>query len=178
MDCDALHHSHGIKLNNVHDTSSYHQVLRFREDIGLNDLLTANGVHVNDSRDKSIYRRNPAFWSERPLTEFMIQWASADVDKLLQVATMQKASASSSQLQRAKDLSKERSLRVPAMKLETGLLCRVNIGRFIGKGGSTLRSLQKRSNTLIYQDHERKTWMVYYTEDSGLNAVKRALGYS
>ena len=68
MDSDALFHLHDIKLNNVHDTSCFHDEITGREHENLNNVLMHNGVEQNHSRDTNIYRVNPAFWASRPLT--------------------------------------------------------------------------------------------------------------
>ena len=85
MDCDALYHLHIISLNNIHDTSCFHGT----SDIGLNDLLAYHALSPNATRDGSVYGANPKFWATRPMTSQMMQWASADVEKLLLLADRQ-----------------------------------------------------------------------------------------
>jgi ribonuclease D len=181
MDCDALYHLLGIQLTNVHDTSSYHYAINGQEDKGLNDVLERHNIRVNTVRDKTIYRRDPAFWSRRPLTRQMIDWASSDVDKLLELATQQDMACNMNPGRKA--VAQQHSIKyttvVRDMQLQRGLKVMVPIGRFIGTGGTTLRSLQKRTNTMIYQDHdlyESNKWLVFYQDASSLALVKRAMG--
>jgi hypothetical protein len=51
-----------------------------------------------------------------------------------------------------------------------------NPGKFIGRGGSNLRSLQRQTSTTVYGRGVRSEQMfvVYYRDASGLAAVKRA----
>ena len=69
MDCDALFHLHGISVVNVHDTSCSHFTETGRENVNLNDVLSYHGIAPNGSRDKTVYKNNPAFWATRPLTK-------------------------------------------------------------------------------------------------------------
>jgi exonuclease 3'-5' domain-containing protein 1 len=68
MDCDALYHKHGIKVNNVHDTSAFHDFIGYATNKNLNDTLSYYGIRVNVERDKSVYRSNPNFWATRPVS--------------------------------------------------------------------------------------------------------------
>lgn len=174
MDCDALYHLHGIKVNNVHDTSCFHDVITYTENKNLNDVLCYNDINVNTQRDKSIYKNNPNFWADRPLTQKMIDWASADVDKLFALADKQLGNINSSGSKskaEAKSTMYTRTTR--DMKICTGLSVR-NPGLFIGRGGQNLKSLSKRTGTHIYQDRGAKTssWFVFYESESSLNIVK------
>ncbi|KAL7467684.1 hypothetical protein ACHAXS_007926 [Conticribra weissflogii] len=171
MDCDALFHLHGIKVNNVHDTSCYQTVLTGGQK-NLNDTLACNGIRTNSHRDKSVYKRNPRFWATRPLTNQMIEWASADVDKLFKLSQIQLDKISISSKTRAVTKSTEFTKKARDMKVKTGL--RVNSsGLFIGRGGVNVRRLEERTGTFMYQDGG--TWFVYYENESSLAAVKRAM---
>ena len=105
----------------------------------------------------------------------MITWASSDVDKLLAVATKQADSLTKHHKQRACKLSTDTTKLVPSMKIATGLQCHVNIGRFVGTGGCNMKSLQKRTGTLMYHIQADRTWMVFYNDESSLASVKRAM---
>jgi ribonuclease D len=168
MDCDALYHLHGIQVNNVHDTSCFHIV----EDGNLNDVLSYNGISVNKARDKSVYERNPRFWSTRPLTTTMVEWASSDVKSLFALADAQLSHISSASKSAAIAKSTQYSRNVCGMKVSTGLSVR-NPGRFIGPRGQSIRSLSKRTGTLIYAREGR--WFVFYDNDASLDAVKRSM---
>jgi hypothetical protein len=89
MDSDALFHFYDIKLNNVHDTSCFHAEITGREDENLNNVLMQNGIEQNHTRGTYVYKVNPAFCASRPLTQKIIDWASAEVDRLFELATKQ-----------------------------------------------------------------------------------------
>jgi exonuclease 3'-5' domain-containing protein 1 len=89
MDCDALYHLHGMDVKKVHDTSCFHEALTGSEDINLNDGLFYNGIQENLTHNKDAYKHNPSLWATRPMMSMMIQWASADVNKLLLVVSKQ-----------------------------------------------------------------------------------------
>ena len=178
MNCDALYHLHGISVVNVNDTSCCHSAITGREDASLNDLLSHNSISENGIRDKSVYKINPAFWATRPITTTMTEWAASDVDKLLLLATIQKEKLEKiGNYDKAMEESSEFTTIVRDMKLARGLQCRANVGRFIGTRGCNLRSLQKRTNTMIYQEHRGQTWMVFYNDPKSLISVKSAMGY-
>ena len=176
MDADALYHcgDNKIILKNIHDTSCFHHVIFGKEDRNLNDVLSANGLKSNAARDTSVYRRNPAFWATRPLTRQMIDWASSDVDKLLELASMQLAAVSEQGKIRAMAKSKANTTSARDMRVAKGMHVR-NPGYFIGKGGMNLRSLQRRTGTLVYQMRPGDTWFVYYPTETALSAVKRKM---
>jgi 3'-5' exonuclease len=183
MDGDALYHIHGIVLKNVHDTSCFHYVITGRADAGLNDVLSGNSLPGNCVRDKSIYATNPRFWATRPLTATMINWAGSDVDKLLKLADkqLQALSNSTPRINFAKEKSTEFTKYTRDRKLARGLVCKVNVGRFIGPRGANLRALQQDTQTVIYKDHtdspfQKETWLVFYNNVSDLSRVKRAMG--
>jgi len=164
MDCDALYHHHDIILNNVHDTSCFHDIITHTENTNLNNVLIYNGIHVNTERDTSVYKKNPKFWSDRPLTDKMISWATSDVDKLFILADRQLGCISDSSKAKALAKSIKYTCTARDMKVVTGLS-----GRFIGRGGANLRSLTNSTNTHVYQ-HEGE-WTIYYNDKSALEAV-------
>jgi len=173
MDCDALFHLHGISLKNVHDTSAYHAEIARQEDKNLNDVLTYYDLAQNAARDKNVYKINPAFWETRPLTKTMIDWASSDVDKLFVLATKQLERITESGKARATTKSEQYARSARDMEVVTGL--RVNQpGLFIGRGGTNLRGLQKRTGTLIYQQRPGNTWFVYHDPTTNSLAVVKS----
>jgi len=170
MDCDALYHLHRIQVNNVHDTSCFHGV----EDSNLNDVLSYNGIIINKYRDKTVYKRNPRFWAARPLTATMVDWASSDVQNLFELADAQlnritTIGAKSAAIAKSSQYSRI----VCNMKVCSGLTVR-NPGFFIGPRGQNIRSLQRRTGTMVYQDYQIG-WMVFYDSESSLEAVKRSM---
>eukprot|EP00667_Euglena_gracilis_P014963 EG_transcript_15540 len=78
MDSDALYHLLAIRLRHVHDTQFW-----CGEELSLNAALAKYGLALNESRDKSVYQGNPAFWATRPLTQDMVRWACADTRSLI-----------------------------------------------------------------------------------------------
>ena len=175
MDCDALYHKHGIKVDNVHDTSAFHDFIGYGKCKNLNDTLSYYGISVNAERDKSVYKSNPNFWATRPLTQKMIDWASADVDKLFQLADKQLERISSSLKSSAFEKSTKYARTARDMKVCSGLRVGGNVGHFIGRGGANIRSLEQETGCLVYCYHQNNTWFVYYPNDSSLNAVKRRM---
>ena len=177
MDCDALYHNHGIKLNNVHDTSAFHDFIGYEENKNLNDTLSFYGIRVNAERDKSVYKSNPNFWAARPLTKKMIDWASSDVDKLFQLAEKQLGRISDAKKSSAVEKSATYARLARDMRVESGLRVRVNVGLFIGRRGANIRSLERKTGCLVYSDRENDTWFVFYPNEASLNTVKRRMGY-
>lgn len=43
----------------------------------------------NIERDRNVYKINPAFWATRPMTKYMIDWASGDVFSLFDLRIKQ-----------------------------------------------------------------------------------------
>ncbi|KAL7552929.1 hypothetical protein ACHAWF_017529 [Thalassiosira exigua] len=174
-DCDALHHHHGITLNNVHDTSCFHDAITRTGDKSLNDVLRFNGIRINSTRDNSVYKYNPRFWSARPLTEKMIDWASSDVDKLFALADEQHKGATSSQRRVALDKSAKNTCILRDMHVRSGLKVD-SPGLFIGSGGRNVKSLEKRTGTFIYKESSQNgSWYVYYDNAASLSTVKRSM---
>ena len=140
-------------------------------------------MEENETRDKSVYRVDPKFWARRPLTPAMIEWASSDVDKLIRLAREQKGRLSHAQLKEARRKSEQNAESVSKMKLERelGLRGGKSPGSFIGKRGANVRSLQRRTGTMIYKDFgaaRDNVWMVFYPSQVALDTVKRAMGHS
>mmetsp|Transcript_12525 Transcript_12525/g.26497 ORF Transcript_12525/g.26497 Transcript_12525/m.26497 type:complete len:278 (-) Transcript_12525:429-1262(-) len=179
MDADALYHLHGITVKNVHDTSCFHAVITGQEDVNLNQVLSHNGVTENYVRDKSVYS-NPAYWATRPLTQKMIDWASSDVDKLLDVAIRQGALLEHPRKHRAIAMSSAYASFAKDMEMMSGLKVTKPMGEFIGRRGANVRRLQKRTGTLIYRvanNSYDNSYVVYFGSQEALSQVKQAMGY-
>ena len=165
---------------NVHDTSCYNRVITARESINLNDLLAQHDINRNVARSKDIYKLNPKFWATRPMTPNMKTWASGDVSNLLLLAAKQDrdVAVSSRQQEAAVSLSRAFTKSVTNKELEV-LRCKIPIGRFIGSGGSNIRSLQTRTDTVMYPCRERGDgyFFVYYDNNASLEKVKKHMGY-
>ena len=128
IDCDALHHLHGIALVNVHETSCHHAVSTEQEISNLNAVLECHGSPSNAMRGRTIHRRNLSYWASRPLTKKMITWASSDVNKLLCLAEMQLSTLSDSEVKLGCPKSQECSTMVCDMQLQHHVPCRGNMG--------------------------------------------------
>ena len=174
MHADALEHICKIRLANVHDTSCFHTVLTGKNEIKLNDLLAYHNIEVNAVRNGNVYKRNHAFWAERPLTDRMIEWASNDVLKLFQVYDVQKQLAVDTGKMPAclEMCEKYRTFAVNAQVAEIHVN---NVGRFIGRQGSNINALRKRTNTCIYAigPRHKNKFLVYYTDANSLQEVKK-----
>ena len=177
MDCDALYHHCGINVCNVHDTVCFHTTITGISEKSLNDVLSHNGLRPNPTRNSEIYKLNPNFWSIRPPTAMMIQWAAADVDRLLTLARLQRAALTATAAAQAKRDSMNFATKSKNMMVEQNIRLLVDTGRFIGRRGSTIRDLRNRTGTHIYQDQGNDTWFVHYDNTSSLLQVKRAMGY-
>ncbi|CAM1306274.1 TMPRSS15 (predicted), partial [Pycnogonum litorale] len=89
-DSAALCVQFDITLNNIFDTQAAHCVIQQQEtgkpvykvkNVSLNTLCKLYGGVVNPKREqlKKIYRRDPRYWSRRPLTDDMIMYAAYNV---------------------------------------------------------------------------------------------------
>lgn len=179
MDCDALHHLHGITPTKFHDTSCYHRVVTGLEEKNLNETLVYYGLPSNAHRDNSVYKTNPRFWASRPMTTRMKDWASSDIDKLHALAQAQLDRASANEASKGADLSEVYAMSARRMSLKRGvlLLGGMSTGAFIGRRGTNIRRLQSRTGTLLYQDHDLGGWMIFYPTDSELNIVLSGMGH-
>ena len=109
-DSDGLFHSHGIRVENVHDTQAWHMVIKGpSQKPNLNATLTAFACGANDARDSSVYARNPSFWATRPITKEMKEWASGDVQFLFDLYDEQTKIATTAQKEKAVDMSNKRN---------------------------------------------------------------------
>ena len=179
MDSDALYHRHGIRLRNIHDTSCFHAIEKGAADTSLNDVLLYHGLPQNNVRDNSVYKYNPRYWATRPLTKQMIEWSSSDVDKLLAVASKQTLTAKSRwKYKKAMGASRAFAAFARDMKLEREVVCLCHVGGFVGRQGANIRRLQNQTGTLMYREHARNKFMIYYRDKASLNEVKREMGHS
>jgi hypothetical protein len=103
----------------------------------------------------------------------MIDWASSDVQNLFALADAQLNRTTIIAKSAAIAKSSQYSRIVCNMKVCPGLSVK-NPGFFIGPRGQNIRSLQRRTGTLVYQDHPIG-WMVFYENEASLEAVKRSM---
>jgi len=173
MDSDALKHHLNIELTNVHDTSCWHHILKGDADKGLNDTMIEYGLRPNTFRDSSVYQTNPRFWTTRPMTAQMIDWASGDVQNMFQLHELQSGTATERDRLRASSASQKYV--DMARTAQIGLVKVRNPGKFIGKRGASIRSLQDQTGTIIYNKGRRtdNTFMVFYHTPEALMKVQQ-----
>lgn len=99
-DSEALYFQYGIRLNNVFDTQIAYSLIEEQQGrkwipddyISFVDLLADIrycGVTYNEKEEvRSLLRKNPEFWTQRPLTERMKRVAADDVRFLLHIHHM------------------------------------------------------------------------------------------
>ncbi|KAL7484944.1 hypothetical protein ACHAW6_010560 [Cyclotella cf. meneghiniana] len=172
MDCDALFHLRGIRVNNIHDTSCFHEAETGMENKNLNDVLAYNNIPPNPVRDKDVYKLNPNFWATRPMKQTMIEWASSDVDKLFNLANKQLSRIPLKLKAKAHAKSEDYSRIVVGMKVCDKLKVR-NPGLFIGPRGVNIRRTEKELGVFCYQ--EPNGWFAYYSTDAALDRLKRIM---
>jgi exonuclease 3'-5' domain-containing protein 1 len=180
QDGDALFHHMGTSLNNVHDTMLAEQILNpGASRLGLNDVLEARGLEEVPHRGID-YKGNPAFWREsrnadKTLTDFMITYASGDVQMLRPLYERQSALLTAD---KKKKLDKEIDF---ALRMRDALVQDVsprNMGKFIGRGGSNVRRLEKKYSVYIYGNRKvRGSLQVYYHNHDHMLAVKKEATY-
>lgn len=154
QDSDALDKFHDIKLNNVFDTSIIICKLRNVEKrSNLNSALQLFDCPVNKNRGTISYNTQPKFWEQRPLTQFMIDYASSDVAYLfdLQLKLLNEIDtkmshkktsileASNKAIDEFRGCTFQVHVSVPKSKM----------GIVIGSGGSNLNDIEKRSGAYV-----------------------------
>ena len=183
IDSDALYHLCDIRLSNIHDTICFHQVISGEDYKNLNYVLSYNGISTNDARDNSVYNSNQSFWATRPLSQKMIDWASSDVDKLLQVANrqennlLQRGGRGTMSMKSAITMSNKNIAFYRDVKCARGIRCQISHGQFIGRGGENIKRVQLQSGAAKIQFREGSGWEVYYEHQHQLDHVKREMGY-
>lgn len=180
-DCDALWHHLKIKPRFVHDTSAAHWVLTGQENVNLNTTLENWDMPVNPSRGRIDYVSEPHYWAKRPLTREMIHYAAGDVHHLVPMAMLQQEAAVP---MLRLDMVREQSefYRDCLQDMDrTWVECKVDMGKFFGKGGCNIRLAEKRTGCFFYQSGdaaERNAgFQVYYPDEDSLRAARRALGW-
>ena len=149
----------------------YHHIIYGEQNKNLNDVLCYNDISMPNETSRFT----------EPTQNFgrIVHWATSDVDKLFALADKQLGRIASSSTPRALAKSTEYSRFTRGMQVKTGLKLKVmgSIGRFVGRGGANIRSLENRTGTIIYSDRGpfTTTWFVFYKTDSSLEAVKRKM---
>jgi hypothetical protein len=114
------------------------------------------------------------------LTESMKERAVGDIASLLDVAASQAEQCSAqTTLSKAVDRSTQNSIKATDMSF-VEVSCKIPTGRFIGRKGANLFSVQqRRSGALVYaRSGLNGIFFVFYPNESSLNIVKRAMGHS
>jgi hypothetical protein len=134
--------------------------------LNLNDTLSKNGCMTNTFRDGSVYKSNPKFWMTRPLTQMMINWACEDVVNLFLLQSRQVVAAMN------ETLCKSASEEALTIHDKVHALVEVpNVGRFIGRNGSNIKSLTRflKPHSAEFQ---RVNFVVYANDEKALEIVK------
>jgi DNA polymerase I-like protein with 3'-5' exonuclease and polymerase domains len=175
QDADALLHHLGIQLTHVHDTQCFERILHGKES-NLNRTLEAYNLQMNDTRDCSVYDRNPAFWAQRPLTPEMISWASGDVASLFELYTQQLLLATPAQSALASAASNHAAHSIPSMLMVTIYIDPNKMGLFIGKGGSNVKNLQAQNpGTHISTGRTKGEILVYAKDNIALAGIMKKM---
>jgi hypothetical protein len=140
MDSDALYHLLDINVAGIHDTQCWDSVLYHGRELNLNKTLSYYSCTINVVRDSSIYDENFRFWATRPMTKQMKEWASADVKSLFELSTKQYTKASEAQRSAALNMSIAKASFLKEKITAASKINGRNMGRFIGTGGSNLKS--------------------------------------
>ena len=154
-DSDALKHHFGIVLKNVHDTQACQMILFPTQGrLNLNKTLALFRCVVNDSRDTDVYKKNPSFWAQRPMSTQMLEWASADVKTLFTLYQKQKHMTHSTQQAMVESESTKNTwIRRDAYAYPI-TMPEDKVGRFIGASGV---HLIRRQNELGVEFHKSGT---------------------
>jgi hypothetical protein len=181
---DALLHEFGIRLDGVHDTAAWHVTMTGRAEVNINETLTHNGIgvlyHHRNGSDYRNSRTNHAFWATRPLTPEMVAWAAGDASSTFKLYAAQRTAYGTIHIAKkklaeklsAKYLKWAREAKVTVISVKSSV-----VGRFIGRGGSNLRDIQKTTATLIKPHGSRlfeRKFAVYYYDEEGLTRVRGA----
>lgn len=164
QDSDALKVHFNISLTSVFDTSF---VMAFvageTKRSNLNDALRSHDLPINylRSADKTMYDINPSFWATRPMTSKMIDYAAGDVATLFQLRRkiLARLEEKRTFLQRMHGYDWEKKLNLEMQQSVDDFRGRSfskivtvpkrHFGKIIGKGGSTIRSLETRFDVMI-----------------------------
>lgn len=159
QDSDSLYHQLSIMLTNVFDTSAFANKIEIASKLmNLNTTLRNYGCELNEKRNEisDMYRTNPYIWRTRPLTPFLIQYASKDVaslfmlrEKLLQAIVLQERrrpnlerecyEASAAAIDTFRCLPCHEIVIVPSAKR----------GLVIGKNGSNVTQIEQQTGTYV-----------------------------
>jgi exonuclease 3'-5' domain-containing protein 1 len=151
MDADALFHHLDIRLFNVHDTQAWDSVIHGSEN-NLNKTLLQNGCTPNMERDHSVYDRNIAFWSTRPLTAQMVEWAAGDIANLFQLHEVQVVETThrSGLKEKCEAKSQANAAYLPDKMMRFEYISGGKIGKFIGRGVYSVQHQLQSLCSVVY----------------------------
>jgi DNA polymerase I-like protein with 3'-5' exonuclease and polymerase domains len=176
QDSDALYRaiSPSIKLANVFDTQVWHLLAKGGRRKNLNDTLVAYNLPTNAGRyGKSIYDKNPNFWKDRPLTIEMIQYASKDVFQLFELRKQLIETAGGNEIKYLAESNKALEDVRSLLLHELVSVPPNSKGRVIGKGGSTISSLEESTGCMVYGYGDG--FLVIASNQSAMNSATRKI---
>ena len=113
----------------------------------------------------------------------MINWASSDVDKLLLVASkqedrlLQRGGHGRMCVKAAISMSNKHISQLRDMKCARGIVCKIPVGQFIGRGGENIKRVAMQIGGGKIQERPGLGWEIYYEHQDQLDYVKREMGY-
>lgn len=169
---------HGTSAVEVHDTQAWHEIIHpgLGKRPNVNDSLATFGCAINTARDSSIYKTNHRFWSSRPLTAEMIEWASGDFTKLFELREKQIDAAGGVDSERGRQAHAQSQKRLGSLRDCVTQLVQIHstqIGNFIGKGGSNLQQMERSTGAQFWGRHAIKGGFDVYAKDGP--ALRRAV---
>jgi ribonuclease D len=172
-DSDVLYHLLNIKLTNVFDTSVGEMLIKNTTvRTNLNNLLSnyscsKNQLRTNDVRD--FYKKNPNYWSVRPLTENMLNHAAGDVVGLYDIYDkmskynldfLNKSNEAVDEFRKFKYFE--------VVKVFEG-----DMGRIIGRGGSNLKRIENIAKVSITT--KKNGFLVLFNDKINFTKAKQML---
>lgn len=190
-DSDALLHLLNIKLCSVHDTSAWNNTLRHWVshthadnkdkwvcDENLNNTLRRYNLPENTHRDRTVYQTHPSFWLDRPMTEQMIQWASADIRSLFGLRSAQlrmgiELSAYCVQICCRHSAYNLRLIREFKHAVIVQIDEQQSISELVGNKGRRIHDIQKQSHTRMYSiaPASHRLYTVYFNNRQSLTIL-------
>ena len=111
----------------------------------------------NSERDRNPYATNHAIWATRPLTQRLIDYASGDIQSLLDLRVEQRAKADATP--GAEEHCFNASVKASEFYKKLMTTTKVSpwkMGHFIGPKGSNIHSLMEQMPGVFYQTHGKR----------------------
>lgn len=182
-----------FEFQNIHDTSCWHAVTTKQQNCNLKAVLKAQRLKPRMQYfDFSKITVNPSYWSTRPLTADMKEWAISNVELLHHCADLQKKRLRRKELrEQAVTRSDIHSKLIRFMDVADNLQLQQPDGiknrhrklkRFLGRDRKVLNDLETRNNLLCIactsEDDPDTPWVIFYKRPESLQPVKQAMGYT